>query len=405
MKFLKRMSLRLKLMLVVSLSLIIIISLTNFYIFQNMAGNIREQEKDKLVEIEKALEMKIKTRVSEAKTALMTVANNPEVKEVFANRNRERLIRMFSESYQEISENIAQFQFHLPDSTSFLRLHRLEKYGDDLSDFRETVNSANQNKKIVSGIEQGRAGYGFRVVAPLSYEGEHIGSVEMGANLGEDFLIDMKNNFGGDYFLYTLESGQNVSWEDSQDSQIASTGTEDSYKISKEEISKLKNNEVLIKNSKNENILLKPFTNYNNEVIGYFKASFDRSETLAQINSIRNRVVLFSVLGILLIILITYFMVNRIFNSLDEFKELFADLALGNLNVSYDMESVNCSEIMDCGEENCPDFGKDDVQCWFDVGSFAPEFNKEIHCPKILNGEYDSCKECKVYQRELPFCK
>ena len=399
MKFFKRMSLRLKLMLAVSLSLIIIISLTNFYIFQNMAGNIREQERDKLVEIEKALEMKIETRVAEAKTALMTVVNNPDVKEAFANRNRERLIEMFSDSYQQINDSIAQFHFHLPDSTSFLRLHNLEKYGDDLSGFRNTVNEANENKEIISGIEQGRAGYGFRVVAPLSFEAEHIGTVEMGADLGKDFLEEMKDNFHGEYFIYTLESGQGVSWEDNQDSQIASTGAEDSYEINKEEISRLKNNETIIKNLKTENLLLKPFTNYNNEVIGYFKTSFDRTETLAQINSIRNRVLMFSALGILLIILITYFMVRRIFNSLDEFKDLFADLALGNLDVSYELESVNCSEIMECGVEDCPDYGKDDVQCWFDVGSYAPEFNKEIHCPKILDGEYDSCEECEVYQR------
>jgi len=399
MKFFKRMSLRLKLMLALSLSLIIIISLTNFYIFQHMSTNIKEQERDKLVEIEKALEMKIETRVAEAKTALMTVINNPEVKEAFANRDRERLIEMFADSYRQISDSIAQFHFHLPDSASFLRLHNLEKYGDDLSGFRNTVNEANQNREIISGVEQGRAGYGFRVVAPISYQGEHIGTVEMGADLGEDFLDEMKNNFHGEYFIYTLETGQGVSWENNQDSQIASTGHEDTYEISEEEISQLKNNETIIKNLKTENLLLKPFTNYNNEVIGYFKVTFDRSETLSQINNIRNRVLIFSALGIILIILITYFMVNRIFNSLDKFKDLFADLALGDLNVSYDLESVNCSEIMDCGVEDCPDYGKDDVQCWFDVGSYAPEFNKEIHCPKILDGEYDSCEECEVYQR------
>lgn len=240
MKYFKRMSLRLKLMLAVSLSLIIIISLTNFYIFQHMSSNIREQERDKLVEVEKALEMKIDTRLAEAKTALMTVINNPVVKEAFANRNRERLIEMFADSYQQISDSIAQFHFHLPDSTSFLRLHNLQKYGDDLSGFRNTVNKANQNREIVSGIEQGRAGYGLRVVAPLSFVGDHIGTVEMGADLGKNFLKEMKNSFGGEYFIYTLESGQNVSWENNQDSQIASTNTEDNYEINEEEISKLK---------------------------------------------------------------------------------------------------------------------------------------------------------------------
>ncbi|MGM0411450.1 MAG: cache domain-containing protein, partial [Bacillota bacterium] len=164
MKYFRRMSLRLKLILAISISLLIIIVLTNIYIYQNMNRTIIEQERDKLNELKNALTMKIETRLSEAKTAVLTVANNPEAIEAFANRDRQKLINMYEESFQAINQNIAQFQFHLPDSTSFLRLHNLEKHGDDLSEFRNTVNEANEKEKLVSGIEEGRAGYGFRVV-------------------------------------------------------------------------------------------------------------------------------------------------------------------------------------------------------------------------------------------------
>ena len=399
MKIFKRMSLRLKLILAISLSLIIIIALTNFYIFQNMAETIREQERTKLNEIKNAIEMNIDTRLSEAKTAVLTIANNPEVKEAFAERNRERLINMFKNSFQKINENIAQFQFHLPDSTSFLRLHKVEKYGDDLSGFRNTVNMANERKKLVSGIEEGRAGYGFRVVAPMSYENEHIGTVEMGANLGQDFLNEIKNNFGGEYYIYPLNKNESdISWDSGQNSWIASTVTDDDYNINNSQHSQITEGEVVIENLKTENLLLIPFEDYSGATAGYFKVVFDRSKTLNTINSIRNRVLIISIIGILLIILITYLISNNIFNSLDKFKDLFAELALGNLDISFPMKSVNCSEIMDCGVDDCPDFGKDNVKCWFDVGSFAPEFNKEVHCPKIINGVYDSCEECEVYK-------
>ena len=398
MKFLRRMSFRMKLLLGISFSLIIVISLTNFYIFQNMSGNIREEERKKLLEVNNALKMKIESRLSEAETALNTVVNNPMVKEAFAKRDREKLINMYKESFKQISDNIAQFHFHLPNSSSFLRLHNIDKYGDDLSGFRNTVNKANAKKEMVSGIEKGRAGYGFRVVVPISYEGEHLGTVEMGADFGRDFLNEIKENFGGNYYLYSLD-GDNVGWEENNDSLIARTGSGDDYQISEEQIAKLKKNKVIIDNLKTENLMLRPFTNYNDEVIGYFKATFDRGEMLAKINSIRNRVLLFSALGIILIIIITYLITNKVFNALDNFKDLFADLALGDLTVSYPIKSVNCSEIMDCGEESCPDFGEDNVKCWFDVGSYAPEFNKEIHCPKITSGEYDSCEECEVYKQ------
>ncbi|MFW5987830.1 MAG: methyl-accepting chemotaxis protein [bacterium] len=399
MKYFRRMTLRLKLILAISISLLIIILLTNFYIYQNMNNTIIEQEGDKLNEIKSALKMKIETRLSEAQTAVLTVANNPETIEAFANRDRQKLINMYEESFQAINQNVAQFQFHLPDSTSFLRLHNLEKYGDDLSEFRNTVNEANKKEKLISGIEEGRAGYGFRVVAPLSYENEHIGSVEMGGNLGEDFLKEMKTNFGGEYYLYSLTNDENsVSWNEGENAWIASTTGSDNFTLSENEKEKIAEGKEVISNLKKDSMLLVPFSDISGEEAGYFKIILNRTEILNKLNAIRNRVIIFSLIGIILTIVITYFVSNKIFNSLDDFKNLFSKLALGNLNVSYPIKSVNCSEIMDCGVESCPDYAKDGVKCWFDVGSYAPEFDKKIHCPKITEGEYDSCKECEVYK-------
>jgi len=54
---------------------------------------------------------------------------------------------------------------------------------------------------------------------------------------------------------------------------------------------------------------------------------------------------------------------------------------------------------MKCGKQECPDFKKDGVLCWFDVGSWAPEFGKTVYCPKIINKVYKSCKECIVYKK------
>ncbi|HMA60768.1 MAG TPA: cache domain-containing protein, partial [Halanaerobiales bacterium] len=125
----------------------------------------------------------------------------------------------------------------------------------------------------------------------------------------------------------------------------------------------------------------------------------DQSEVFAGINSLRNYLLIIIALVAVSAALIAYFGANRIFNPLEKFQELFAELAMGDLSVGYPMKSVNCSEIMDCGVEDCPDFGKTGVTCWFDVGSYAPEFDNEIYCPKILTGEYDSCEECIVYKK------
>lgn len=76
-----------------------------------------------------------------------------------------------------------QFHFHLPDSTSFLRMHRPEKYGDSLIDVRYSVEYVNEFYEPISGFEEGRIFNGYRYVYPLSYEGDHIGSVEISVSM------------------------------------------------------------------------------------------------------------------------------------------------------------------------------------------------------------------------------
>jgi len=87
-----------------------------------------------------------------------------------------------------------------------------------------------------------------------------------------------------------------------------------------------------------------------------------------------------------------------VLEKLKPFNSKFSDAALGDLTVQYPVKQVNCSKIMNCGVKTCPDYGKDGVLCWFDVGSYAPQFGKDIHCPKILNNVYKSCLECVVYK-------
>ncbi len=103
--------------------------------------------------------------------------------------------------------------------------------------------------------------------------------------------------------------------------------------------------------------------------------------------------------GLILTALFVFFVVRRRLNPLDEFNDIFSAAALGDLTVRFDVTSVNCSEIMQCGKDSCPDYGRDGVLCWFDVGSYAPAFGKEVHCPKILSGEYKDCTECTVHMQ------
>jgi diguanylate cyclase (GGDEF)-like protein/PAS domain S-box-containing protein len=94
---------------------------------------------------------------------------------------REELYQHLQKYYHKLSSliNLRQLHFHLPDNRSFLRMHRPDKFGDDLSDIRPTVAYVNRYHKSIDGFEEGRVYYGFRFVYPLFDGNRYIGSVEI----------------------------------------------------------------------------------------------------------------------------------------------------------------------------------------------------------------------------------
>lgn len=78
---------------------------------------------------------------------------------------------------------IQQLHFQLPNNESFLRFHKREKFGDNLSGVRPTIEYVNRTLKPISGFEEGRIFNGFRYVYPLiDYDGTHLGSVEVSSS-------------------------------------------------------------------------------------------------------------------------------------------------------------------------------------------------------------------------------
>lgn len=96
------------------------------------------------------------------------------------NQIRKKLYKALEEKYFKLKAfNLKQLHFHLPNNDSFLRMHRPDKYGDNLSEVRETIKYVNENKKYIHGFEEGRIFNGFRFVYPLFFRNTHIGSVEI----------------------------------------------------------------------------------------------------------------------------------------------------------------------------------------------------------------------------------
>jgi signal transduction histidine kinase len=127
----------------------------------------------------------------------LELLNTAEVKKAFKNRNREKLYNLLLDKYKsiQIKYNVRQLHFHLPDSTSFLRMHKPKIYGDSLLGIRQSIEYVNSDLKPFYGFEEGRIYNGFRYVFPLfDDKNNHIGSVETSFDI-KSFIDNYMNLF------------------------------------------------------------------------------------------------------------------------------------------------------------------------------------------------------------------
>ena len=176
------------------LPLVIVFSTTASVMTMYYRNNLKEFENFKTAEVKKEIEIAVNTyrRFSdfiyysiinrdEISGLLYESYTRPETKE----SNRKKLKAEIDSLYRDIKKyEYRQLHFHLPDTESFLRMHRPPKYGDKLASVRETVRVTNEKKTISAGFEEGRIFNGYRYVYPLYYKGMHAGSVEISISLG-----------------------------------------------------------------------------------------------------------------------------------------------------------------------------------------------------------------------------
>ncbi|SFU03898.1 methyl-accepting chemotaxis sensory transducer with Cache sensor [Halomonas saccharevitans] len=140
----------------------------------------------------------------------------PDVQAALAGEDRDRLAALFEPGFATLKEGgVRQFQFHLPPATSFLRVHKPEKFGDDLSVLRPTIVETNRTQAPVSGVDQGVAGLGIRGIVPVFHRDEHVGSLEFGMSLGQGFFESFANQYGVEAGLHLKTTGGFTSYASS----------------------------------------------------------------------------------------------------------------------------------------------------------------------------------------------
>jgi methyl-accepting chemotaxis protein len=331
-----------KIMVAMGVSIGIVGAVLTFSNMANMNSLIHEAERSALDAHLKAINNAIaaESRKAEAMSAL--VASMPLVQERFDAGDRKALVEQFVPGFKLMSDDygVEQFQFHTPPATSWLRVHKPEKYGDDLSSFRRTVVATNQYQKPTRGLEGGVAGLGARGMVPVTNKGRHVGSVEFGMTFGQPFFDGFKARNGVDASLHvfdkdgfktlasTLEKKPQL---DTETLKLAMAGTP-----------QLVDTEV---NGKPFAIYAAAIEDFSGKSFGVLEIAMDSSAYQDSLNASRNTALIVGLssiaLGLVLAMLIARHLVTRIGTVADGVNRV----AQGDLSVDIPLEGSD--EIAD----------------------------------------------------------
>ncbi|MEM8797736.1 MAG: methyl-accepting chemotaxis protein [Pseudomonadota bacterium] len=123
-----------------------------------------------------------------AKAIASTLAADETVKRLWKEGDRDGLLQYLTPYLEEFraQQNVGQINLHAAPALPFLRTHKPERFGDDISARRLDVVEANTKKESRHGFSFGKlVGLGLRGIAPVSIDGEHLGVVDVGKTLSD----------------------------------------------------------------------------------------------------------------------------------------------------------------------------------------------------------------------------
>ena len=283
-------------------------------------------------------------RISE--NTFFGIINKPKIfnnMKIISTESRDNLYNIFISDYNRLlSYKFNQVHFHTKDNKSFLRMHRIDKFGDDLKKIRTSVVRANKELKPIEGFEMGRYLHGFRFTYPLFDKNLfHLGSVEVSVS-SEAFEENYENNYSADlHFLLRKDIAKEKMYKEPYNNLIKSFENEDYLfnENGKDEIYHFAHNSFFTKDekalikkkmkksesfiiSKDETedyitIYFKPIKNINNEQNAAYIVIYTHSEYLKLLNENYN----IMKLVIVLIVFLFLFLMQNKYNQMLKVKQ------------------------------------------------------------------------------------
>lgn len=300
----------------VILALMVTAGFVTFYGVVTQNSLIENEDQQQLKALSDTFQSRLDAQGEMAKALATSLAALPEVQQAFAEGDREALIDQLQPTYTALNEQfgVPQAQFHLPPATSMLRLHSLDKFGDDLSAFRSTVIVANRDQVAVSGLEKGKGGYGIRGVVPVVQAERHLGTFEIGLDFDQRFLDSFKESYKVEVSVYLYQEESKVETFAEADGEQAADSAFAAYASTMSEPAAL--DEALFQQVVTTaeptfaqlthqnvpySIVLAPLFDYAGDVVGVIVINHDRSAALAQMSY--NRTVSLAVAGAVVLVM------------------------------------------------------------------------------------------------------
>ncbi|MFT5660686.1 MAG: diguanylate cyclase (GGDEF)-like protein [Sulfurimonas sp.] len=186
-----------KIMLIALLAIITLITILFIYIGNLLQKHILET----IIKEEKKVAIKIYQQtfddfISRYESIASNLLLNKEIINSFQKKDRSKLLGLTLPVYEKLHKENPYLQvmhFHTSDTRSFLRLHKPQKYGDDLISIRHMINKVNKLKVKQIGIEVGRYGIHYRLALPVfNSNKDFLGVFEFGINI--NYILDIFEN-------------------------------------------------------------------------------------------------------------------------------------------------------------------------------------------------------------------
>jgi len=299
---------------------------TTAYIGLNSQTNmIKKEEMKEIHNFYHLFMAKMDHTQKQALSLATTFAENSRIRSLMANHDRNALSELLSPMFQTLKKEfeISQFHFHTPEGNSFLRLHRLEDFGETIN-YRKTIIDVSKTEKGVAGLERGLAGLGIRGIAPVFQNNLLVGTVEIGYPFGMDFLQDLKLKWGPDFTVYEKTGDHTY--------QCLATTLNYCDELSLVHyLKKSKDDEPTVviapQNYPDKSFTLGYIRDYGGNVVALVKIEKDRSGITKRLNHTKNLMLFVGVIGVLVSFGMIWFVSSQFTKPIREIVQVAQEIA------------------------------------------------------------------------------